>query len=244
MLSLNALSFFWFFEARKDPTNAPLAIWLNGGPGASSMVGLLQENGPCFVNGDSETTSLNPWSWNNEVNMLYIDEPNQVGFSFDTPTNCTVDIAGESGPRPADFSHQVPRTNNTFRVGTFSSQNSTHTADNTLHAGYALWHFAQSFFSEFPHYKPADDRISLWAESYGGHYGPGFFDVFQQQNEKIQRGELSDEHAHFLHLDTLGIVNGWIDGVLQEEAYITFPFNNVWGKQNAVFQFIGLLTCL
>lgn len=225
-------SFFWFFEARKDPRNAPLAIWLNGGPGASSMVGLLQENGPCFVNGDSETTSLNPWSWNNEVNMLYIDEPNQVGFSFDTPTNCTVDIAGESGPKPADFSHQVPRANNTFRVGTFSSQNSTYTADNTLHAGHALWHFAQSFFSEFPHYKPADDRISLWAESYGGHYGPGFFDVFQRQNEKIQRGELSDEHAHYLHLDTLGIVNGWIDGVLQEEAYITFPFNNVWGRKS------------
>lgn len=66
-------TFFWFFEARKDPHTAPLSIWLNGGPGGSSMIGALQENGPCFVGNDSNSTYLNPHSWNNEVNMLYID---------------------------------------------------------------------------------------------------------------------------------------------------------------------------
>jgi carboxypeptidase C (cathepsin A) len=58
-------TFFWFFEARNDPENAPLSIWMNGGPGASSMPGLLYENGPCFINPDSQTTRLNPNSWNN-----------------------------------------------------------------------------------------------------------------------------------------------------------------------------------
>lgn len=74
-------TFFWFLEARKNPHNAPLAIWLNGGPGGSSLYGALVENGPCFVGNDSNSTYLNPWSWNNEVNMLYIDQPNQVGYS-------------------------------------------------------------------------------------------------------------------------------------------------------------------
>lgn len=59
-------TFFWFFEARKDPANAPLSIWMNGGPGSSSMLGLFVENGPCFVNPDSNSTTLNEWSWNNE----------------------------------------------------------------------------------------------------------------------------------------------------------------------------------
>ncbi|UKZ82733.1 hypothetical protein TrVFT333_010529 [Trichoderma virens FT-333] len=225
-------TFFWFFEARKNPSTAPLAIWLNGGPGSSSMLGLLMENGPCFVNEDSKSTVLNPWSWNNEVNMLYIDEPNQVGFSYDIPTNCTANLSdGGFNLKPADFSTQIPDLNFTSMVGTFSSQKRTHTTNSTAQAAHALWHFAQAWFSEFPHYKPSDDRISIWAESYGGHYGPGFMRFFQQQNEKIADGTIEDEHAHLLHLDTLGIVNGWLDSLIQEEAYIDFPYNNTYGIQ-------------
>jgi hypothetical protein len=193
-------------------------------------MGLLEENGPCFVGPDSKTTVLNPWSWNNEVNMLYIDQPNQVGFSYDTPTNCTFDASGFGlgfVPNPADFSDGVPKSNLTYRVGTAASNKPNTTANSTTHAAHALWHFAQTWFFEFPHYKPADDRISLWTESYGGHYGPGFMGFFQEQNEKIERGESKEQGAHKLHLDTLGIINGLMDMAVQGEGYIEFGYNNV-----------------
>ncbi|KAE8391260.1 Alpha/Beta hydrolase protein [Aspergillus alliaceus] len=224
-------TFFWFFEARKDPENAPLAIWLNGGPGGSSIMGLLEELGPCSVASDSKTTILNPWSWNNEVNLLFLDQPTQVGFSYDIATNGTMvlDYNEENNKIvPGDFSVEIPDSNLTHRVGTFASQEPSNTANTSARAAHALWHFAQTWFFEFPHYKPVDDHISLWAESYGGHYGPAVFRFFQEQNERIANGT-AEEGAQYLHLDTLGIVNGLIDAVIQNESYITLAYNNTYG---------------
>lgn len=244
-------TFFWFFEARASPETAPLSIWLNGGPGGSSMMGALEELGPCFVGADSKTTVQNPWAWNNEVNMLFLDQPVQVGFSYDTPTNFSVrypdpDAAGGGGERDWDDIEAVytrlppgmPRgempehnLNRGRGLGTFASQDLRFTANSTTHAAHALWHFVQTWFFEFPHYRPSDNSISLWAESYGGHYGPGFMSFFQRMNDRIRSGKELDgwKDAHFLRLDTLGIVNGAVDMVRQVESFISFPHRNTYG---------------
>lgn len=224
-------TFFWFFESRKDPANAPLSIWMNGGPGSSSMIGLLTENGPCKIDNDSNSTYLNPWSFNNEVNMLYIDQPNQVGFSWDVLTNGTSDqtIAAIT---PTDFSNGVPATNNTFYVGTFPSQDPGSTANDTQNAARALWHFAQTWFQEFPDYKPNNNAISIFTESYGGRYGPAFSSFFEEQNSKIANQSINETgDTYIIHLDTLGIINGCVDYLTQELSYAEMAYNNTYGIQ-------------
>ncbi|KAJ4366995.1 hypothetical protein N0V83_007525 [Neocucurbitaria cava] len=223
-------TFFWFFESRKDPANAPLAIWMNGGPGSSSLLGLLVENGPCYVGADSNSTYLNGWSWNNEVNMLYLDQPVQVGLSYDTLTNITTNI--DTGDvEVADFSSSsIPAQNNSFYVGTYASQNYNLTTRGTENSARALWNFAQVWFQEFPQHKPNDGRISIATESYGGRYGPAFAAYFQEQNEKIENGTWDEQgQTHVLNLDTLLIINGCVDRYVQWPAYPQMAYNNTYG---------------
>ncbi|KAL4789277.1 Alpha/Beta hydrolase protein [Aspergillus venezuelensis] len=73
--------FFWFIESRESPNDHPVVIWLNGGPGASSMPGLFTEVGPCVVNSYSNGTVFHEDSWTNHANILFIDQPAGVGFS-------------------------------------------------------------------------------------------------------------------------------------------------------------------
>ena len=131
------------------------------------MIDLFQENGPCMVNVDSNSITFNPWAWNNEVNMLFIEQPNQVGFSYDVPSNGTLNTSSGEVTLMV-FSDGVPDQNNTLCVGTFPSQDPMSTANDTQNTGRALWHFAQTWFQEFPAYKPNNDKISIFTESYIG----------------------------------------------------------------------------
>src|ERR1700753_1194145 len=74
--------FFWYFESQKAPEKDPLVLWLTGGPGASSMLGLFEELGPCLVNEYGNGTVHNEYGWNKEANMLFVDQPAGVGFSY------------------------------------------------------------------------------------------------------------------------------------------------------------------
>ncbi|KAF7441184.1 hypothetical protein PC9H_001533 [Pleurotus ostreatus] len=89
--------FFWFFEARNSPKTAPLILWLNGGPGGSSTTGLLLELGPCSIADSGRNTTYNPNSWNTDANIIFLDQPVNVGFSYadDGPTVDNSPAAGK-----------------------------------------------------------------------------------------------------------------------------------------------------
>lgn len=46
------------------------------------MLGFLQEHGPYVMEDETTTFHKNDYSWNREANMLYIESPAGVGFSF------------------------------------------------------------------------------------------------------------------------------------------------------------------
>ncbi|SCV69594.1 BQ2448_2614 [Microbotryum intermedium] len=74
--------FFFYIESRSNPLKDPVVLWLNGGPGCSSMTGLFFEHGPCLVSNEGKDLELNPYSWNNKSNIIYLDSPVNVGFSI------------------------------------------------------------------------------------------------------------------------------------------------------------------
>jgi carboxypeptidase C (cathepsin A) len=78
----NGHFFYWLFEAANNPENAPLIIWLNGGPGCSSMDGLFLELGPFRIDGSNNNLRINPYSWHNVANIVFIDQPVGTGLSY------------------------------------------------------------------------------------------------------------------------------------------------------------------
>jgi carboxypeptidase C (cathepsin A) len=102
---------YQFITSESDPSTDPVVLWLNGGPGASSLIGAWSELGPYNVNvdgpnsGEQEpwqehrratrssgpsgpngpsgpTVSVNPYRWNLNASVLFLESPAGVGFSY------------------------------------------------------------------------------------------------------------------------------------------------------------------
>ncbi|KZS97808.1 peptidase S10, serine carboxypeptidase [Sistotremastrum niveocremeum HHB9708] len=76
---------FYFFESRSSPDTDDVVMWINGGPGCSSSVGLLMELGPCSIDMDNFSpngTVWNPYGWNDNANIFFLDQPVGVGYSY------------------------------------------------------------------------------------------------------------------------------------------------------------------
>ncbi|CAH9124310.1 unnamed protein product [Cuscuta epithymum] len=75
--------FYYFAEAVHTPAAKPLILWLNGGPGCSSFgLGAFDELGPFGVNPDGKTLYARKFAWNRVANVLFLESPAGVGFSY------------------------------------------------------------------------------------------------------------------------------------------------------------------
>ncbi|VAI33203.1 unnamed protein product [Triticum turgidum subsp. durum] len=79
--------FYYFVEAAIDAAAKPLLLWLNGGPGCSSLgYGAMMEVGPFRVNKDKRTLSENLHAWTKVANVIFLESPVGVGFSYSNKT--------------------------------------------------------------------------------------------------------------------------------------------------------------
>ncbi|KAH7867261.1 hypothetical protein Vadar_031031 [Vaccinium darrowii] len=141
--------FYYFAEAVKDPSSEPLLLWLNGGPGCSSLgMGAMVEIGPFGVNPDGKSLYLRQYSWNRVANVLFLESPAGVGFSY---SNTSSDYS-TSGDK---------RTGKCSGVARISSLDT--------------YNFLIIWFRRYPHYKASDFYIA--GESYAGFYIPELADI-------------------------------------------------------------------
>lgn len=82
--------------------------------------------------------------------------------------------------------------------------------------------------NRFSEHKGSKDKLSIWGESYGGHYVPVYANYFEEQNDRIATGELNAPAVQ-IHIDTIGLLNACIDSDTQTPFYPEFAFNNTYG---------------
>ena len=73
---------YLYIDSQRNPGADPLIVWYNGGPGCSSMLGFTQEHGPYVMDQTTLKFVENPYSWNKKANVLYIEAPAGVGYSY------------------------------------------------------------------------------------------------------------------------------------------------------------------
>jgi len=98
--------FYWLSSARSPSAGpaTPLLLWLNGGPGSSSLTGLFFENGPYrFDSGSADTLIPAKTSWNEHYNVVYVDQPVGTGYSYCPTDDCYATSLESVGEQMVDF---------------------------------------------------------------------------------------------------------------------------------------------
>lgn len=121
------------------------------------------ELGPCSIT-ENLTSQVNPYSWNEVSNMLFLSQPLGVGFSYGNEQVGSIN----------QFTGAFENASFAGPQGRYPVINAT-ALDTTDLAAVAAWHVLQGFLGGLPQLDGgiSSREFNLWTESYGGHYGPG-----------------------------------------------------------------------
>lgn len=112
--------FYWFVESENDPSQDPVVLWLNGGPGCSSLTGLLAELGPWRTKPDGSGLVWFEDRWNKIANIIFLESPQCVGYSYADDGICATGdnrVASDNHLALKDFFVKFPEyKNNDFYI--------------------------------------------------------------------------------------------------------------------------------
>ena len=165
--------FYWFFESRNNPETDPVVLWLNGGPGCSSLTGLFMELGPAAISPKGEIIH-NPYSWNSNASVIFLDQPVNVGFSYSSGSVSNTVAAGkdiyalltlffEQFPEYAkqDF-HIAGESYAGHYIPVFASEILSHSPRNINLQSVLIGNGLTDPFTQYPYYRPMACGESPW----------------------------------------------------------------------------------
>ncbi|KAJ1561792.1 hypothetical protein HK405_002846 [Cladochytrium tenue] len=190
--------FFWYFPAQNPPPAgappAPLIVWLQGGPGSSSMIGLFYEMGPLRMDPDGAARlRRNPDTWNRNCSMLFVDQPVGTGYSF---VGVPLGPPGSTGKRGAAASslammapaEAIAATMGTTRHGFVADDEEPEYEEghvrNQAAVGRDMLRFLIKFYETFPETRAAP--LFLTGESYAGKYVPHVAEAVLAHNDAVK----------------------------------------------------------
>ncbi|KAI9236927.1 MAG: Alpha/Beta hydrolase protein [Podila humilis] len=206
-------SFYWFFPAIKPKVkDPPLIIWLQGGPGSSSMIGLFFENGPIRVT-DNMKLARRPTSWADEYSVLFIDQPVGTGYSYVTKRDNETDqvitdkatLHGLFAMMEAELHHDqaaeevffAAQGDKSLEFKSEASRKEKIRLESPLYShGYVkdergvaadLINFMSQFYDRYPEQQKVD--LFLSGESYAGKYVPAFAHAIMEHNLDVANSQ-------------------------------------------------------
>ncbi|MFS7920572.1 putative carboxypeptidase D [Helianthus anomalus] len=161
--------FYYFAESPINSSTNPLVLWLNGGPGCSSIGGgAMMELGPFRVNADSTTLSRNKYAWNNGKNCIYIFIREKIMECLKRWIIIFVVANVLFLESPAGVGYSYSNTSSDYTTGDAQTAKDSYT-------------FLVNWLERFPEYKTRDFYIA--GESYAGHYIPQLAQLILQNNK-------------------------------------------------------------
>ncbi|KAJ4822923.1 hypothetical protein Tsubulata_048763 [Turnera subulata] len=197
--------FYYFVESPQDSSSKPLVLWLNGGPGCSSLgFGAMEELGPFRVNSDGKTLYRNEYAWNNGT-------LNHPILSFEKYTSDPIVQQRHQNIYDLKFNklnqlHKLAAANVIFLespagVGFSYSNTSSDYITGDKKTADDSYTFLVNWLERFPQYKTRDFYIT--GESYAGHYVPQLAYTILSHN--------ANGNQTNINLKGIAIGNAWID---------------------------------